>query len=115
VHIEKYTFGKIRIDGFDYSKDVILLADEIVSPWWREAGGHVFAPRDLDQLLKARPEAAVLGTGYFGLVRVADDTYSAFREIGCKVVVERTKVAVDIYNRLISEGRDVTAALHITC
>ena len=29
VHIEQYAFGSIRIDGTDYSKDVILLRGEV--------------------------------------------------------------------------------------
>ena len=43
MRIEKYSFGNIRIDGRDYSQDVILLGNQVKGPWWREAGGHVYA------------------------------------------------------------------------
>ena len=115
MHIDSYSFGRIRIDGIDYSKDVILLRGEVRSPWWRAAGGHVFAPTDLEGVVAAAPEIVVLGTGYFGRVKVLDETLTAFADAGSEVVVERTGNAVKSFNRLAAEGRDVTAALHLTC
>ena len=115
MRIDSYSFGAIRIDGVEYSHDVILYREHATSPWWREAGSHVFAPPDLEQLIESGPETVVLGTGYFGRVRVQDDTVSAFADQGTKVVVEKTGRAVEEYNRLVDEGVDVAAALHLTC
>jgi hypothetical protein len=115
VHIEQYAFGSIRIDGADYSKDVILLRGEVRSPWWRSAGGHVFAPEDLDQVIEASPEVVVLGTGYLGLVRVQEATLRAFASAGTRAVVGRTAKMVKEFNRLAADGCDVAAALHLTC
>ncbi len=115
MHIDSYSFGSIRIDGVDYSDDVILLGGDVRSPWWREAGGHIYAPKDLEELMAAAPEIVVLGTGYFGRVKVLDETLTAFADVGSEVVVERTGGAVETFNRLAAEGRDVTAALHLTC
>ena len=69
MNIEGFRFGRLRIDGVDYTKDVIIAGGRVLSPWWREAGGHVFAVRDLEPLMEAAPEVAVLGTGYLGMVR----------------------------------------------
>jgi len=115
MHIESYTFGEIRIDGVDYRTDVILLGHTVHSPWWREAGGHVFAPGDLELLISAAPEIVCLGTGYFGRVKVEPSTRQAFVDAGTTVVVERTGPAVEEFNRLVQEGRDAAAALHLTC
>ena len=115
MHIDSYSFGRIRVDGDDYSKDLILLRGEVRSPWWRGAGGHIFAPPDLEDVVAAAPEIVVLGTGYFGRVKVLDETLTEFADAGSEVVVERTGVAVEIFNRLAAEGRDVAAALHLTC
>ena len=115
MHIESYTFGEIRIDGVDYRKDVILLGHTVHSPWWREAGGHVFAPGDLELLISAAPEIVCLGTGCFGRVRIERSTHQAFANAGTTVVVERTGPAVEEFNRLVQEGRDAAAALHLTC
>jgi hypothetical protein len=115
MHIDKYAFGSIRIDGRDYSRDVIMIGEDVRSPWWREAGGHVYAAADLKDLLAAAPEVVVLGTGYFGRVKVLDATLEAFAEAGSDIVVERTGGAVEAYNRCVADGRDVAAALHLTC
>jgi hypothetical protein len=115
MHIDKYSFGNIRIDGRDYSQDVILLGEEVKGPWWREAGGHVYAVQDLQEVLTAAPEVVVLGTGYFGRVKVLDETLAALAEACSEIVVERTGGAVECYNRFAGDGRDVAAALHLTC
>ncbi len=115
MQIDSYSFGRIRVDGIDYAKDVILLRGEIRSPWWRAAGGHVFAVADLKQVVAAAPEVVVLGTGYFGRVKVLEETLKEFADAGSEVVAERTGGAVEAFNRLAAEGRDVAAALHLTC
>jgi len=115
MQIDSYSFGRIRVDGIDYSKDVILLRGEVRSPWWRSAGGHVFAPADLEEVMAAAPEIVVLGTGYLGRVKVLDETLTEFADAGSEVIVEKTSRAVESFNRLAAEGRDVAAALHLTC
>ena len=115
MHIDSYSFGSIQIDGKDYSMDVILLGGDVNSPWWREAGGHVYAVEDFEESAGAAPEVVVLGTGYFGRVKVLDETIEALAEAGSEVVVERTGGAVECFNRFAEEGRDVAAALHLTC
>ncbi len=115
MHIDGYRFGRIHIDGVEYSKDVILLRDEVRSPWWRSAGGHHYAPEDLHEVLVAAPEVVVLGTGFFGRVKVSRETFKAFADAGSELVVETTASAVKEFNRLAAEGRDVAAALHLTC
>jgi len=115
MKIDSYSFGSIQIDGKNYSTDVILLGGDVKSPWWREAGGHVYAVEDFEDVLAAAPAVVVLGTGYFGRVKVLDETISALAEAGSEIVVERTGGAVECYNRFADEGRDVAAALHLTC
>ena len=113
MRINSYSFGRIEVDGVPYSKDVIILRDRVVSPWWREAGGHVFAPVDLANVIEGRPEAVVLGTGSFGRVKVLPESLAALSD--SEVIVETTGRAVETFNRLTEDGRDVVAALHLTC
>ncbi len=115
MKIDSYSFGRIQIDGKDYASDVVLLGEDVKSPWWREAGGHVYAVEDFEELLAAAPDVVVLGTGYFGRVKVLDETLTALAEAGSEIVVERTGGAVECFNRFVDEGRDVAAALHLTC
>ena len=115
IQIEDYRFGSMTIDGRSYSKDLYVVGSDIMSPWWRSAGGHVFAPDDLAPLIEAAPEVIVLGTGYFGRVKVPDETLQAFTDAGTEVVVGRTGEVVDEFNRLADDGRQPAAAFHLTC
>ncbi len=115
MHIDSYSFGSIRIDGVDYSDDVILMGGDVRSPWWREAGGHIYALTDLQELMAAAPEIVVLGTGYFGRVKVLEETLTGFSDVGSEVIVEKTGRAVETFNQLAAAGRDVAGALHLTC
>ena len=115
MHIDSYSFGRIRVDGIDYTEDVIMLRGEVRSPWWRSAGGHVYAPADLEEVVAAAPEIVVLGIGYFGRVKVLDETLTECADAGSEVIVEKTGRAVETFNQFVAEGRDVAAALHLTC
>jgi len=115
MHIDSYGFGRIRIDGADYANDVLVLRDRVLSPWWRQAGGHVYAPQDLETLIALVPEVVCLGTGYFGRVTVQAAAVEAFEAEGSRVLVGRTGRMVEEYNRLVEEGCDAAAALHLTC
>ena len=113
--IDDYRFGTITIDGVVYTDDVIILPGRVVSPWWRRAGGHVFAVPDLGPVLDAAPAVVVLGTGYHGRVIVPEETLTALRETGAQVFVAPTTEAVDLYTHHAASGKPVVAALHLTC
>jgi hypothetical protein len=115
MHIDRFRFGSVRIDGVDYNRDLIILGGVVQSPWVRRAGGHVFAPVDLAKLIDAAPEVVCLGTGAVGMVTVEASTIEAFEAVGTEVVVDRTGKIIDVFNDLVGAGRDVAAALHLTC
>jgi hypothetical protein len=112
--IEEYGFGRIAIDGRAYTSDVIIRPDRVFSSWWRQEG-HQLAPTDLDEVIAARPEVLVVGTGYSGLMRVLPETETYLAEQRIQLVVERTADACQTYNRFLRAGRNVVAALHLTC
>lgn len=112
--IESYDFGRIVINGRTYTTDVIVLPDRVFSSWWRRAG-HKLAPADLDEVVAARPDVLVVGTGYSGLMHVLPETETYLAEQNIQLVVERTADACQTYNRLLRAGQNVAAALHLTC
>jgi len=115
ARIDDFRFGRISIDGAVFTDDVIVLADRVRCPWWREAGGHVFTVSDLGLVLEAAPAVVVLGTGCYGRVTVPQETRTALRNAGAEVVVAITGRAVDEYNRRADAGENVVAAFHLTC
>ena len=91
VKVQKYTFHyyfktESRLPGFFGTK-----------------GGGCTACHSLDGTKLVGPSFK----GIFGKTEKLRD--------GSEVVVERTGGAVETFNRLVAEGRDVAAALHLTC
>jgi hypothetical protein len=114
MHIDRYDFGHIDIEGHRYDADVIVFPDHVQERWWRREG-HRLAPEDLESVLAETPEVLVVGTGYFGRMRVPEQTLASLRSAGVDVRVEKTGEAVAEFNRLQRECARIVAALHLTC
>lgn len=112
--IQSYRFGQIQIDGKLYRDDVKLFGHRVVPDWWR-AQGHLVQIEDVQDLLGAKPEVCVFGTGASGMMRVADTVRSAIEKRGIEVVIEPTESACHTYNRLLEKGKSVVAGFHLTC
>jgi hypothetical protein len=112
--IEDYDFGRIVVDGQAYDRDVILIPPRPVIGWWRQTG-HEVCVDDLAAILEAKPEVVVIGTGAYGRVTVLAEAEQALRKAGANVIAEPTDEACKTYNRLLAEGKRVTAGLHLTC
>ena len=105
--IERYSFGKMTIDGETYTADVIVLPERVIPDWWRRSG-HSLIMDDLRDVIARRPRVLVVGTGDPGAVEVPAETRLALEEAGIELIVEPTRPAVETYNRLAPAG-DVAA------
>lgn len=114
VHsIDGYQFGKIIIDGIVYTRDVIILPARVLPDWWREEG-HLLHAEDLAQVLEARPQFLVIGTGTNSRMRVDSGVEQVLRRAGIGWVVLPTREACREYS-LRATGMELAAALHLTC
>jgi hypothetical protein len=111
--IISYKFGQIVIDDTKYNKDVIIFPDRVFANWWRKSG-HRIEPDDLTEVVSAKPDVLIIGTGSFGMVTVPEETVQYIRDQGIEVFVERTKKALEHYHKL-AKDRKTVAALHLTC
>ncbi len=114
MKIEHYSFGQIIINGNKYTSDVIIYPNKVDSSWWRKEG-HKLQVADLNEVIGAKPEILVVGTGYSGIMAVPKETISYLESHGIKVHVDRTPKAVELYNNLQKAGKNVVATLHLTC
>lgn len=114
MHIDSYQFGKIVIDGVDYTSDLIILGDEVQSDWWRKQG-HSLSADDVKTILKAKPSVLVVGCGASGLMDVPDQTRQALKERNIQLEAFDSYKAVQKFNELSEAGVNVAAALHLTC
>jgi len=111
--IDSYDFGRIVINGKRYNSDLIVFPDKVRDGWWRKEG-HRLHVEDLKNVLEAKPEVLVVGTGYSGLMRVPPETRKYVESEGIELIAQNTAEACETFNRLV-KSRKVVAALHLTC
>ncbi|MGB9612829.1 MAG: Mth938-like domain-containing protein [Candidatus Margulisiibacteriota bacterium] len=110
--IEHYTFGSIKIDGKEYTHDVIVSGKKVKS-WWR-ATSHEVTINDLEPILEENPKLIIFGTGASGVCKVLEETKDYLSQLKVKFVIEQTPTAVKEFNQRGSEA-GVVGAFHLTC
>ena len=114
MQISDYEFGRLAIAGKTYTADVIIAPEQVIDSWWRKEG-HKLQIEDLDDIVNAKPDMLVIGTGYYGRMQVPPETKQYLEEQGINVVQAKTRDAVTEFNRLQKEYTRIVAALHLTC
>lgn len=114
MHIDSYQFGKIVIDGANYSSDCLILGNTIQSNWWRKQG-HSLSAEDIEPIIAARPSVLVVGCGASALMKVPERTRQVLQEQNIQLEAVDTYKAVQRFNELSQAGVKVAAALHLTC
>jgi hypothetical protein len=113
MHIDRYEFGHLVIDGQAYRTDLLIWPGHLKSDWWRREG-HLLQLEDVTEALAADPQVLVVGTGNPGNLRVDPELLAYLKENGVEVIVKPTREAVPVINDLAGRRR-LAAALHLTC
>ncbi|RMF90680.1 MAG: hypothetical protein D6733_03165 [Methanobacteriota archaeon] len=111
--IDSYRFGRIVIDGEEYTSDVIVYQDRVDGGWWRREG-HTLRKEDLKDVLEGSPRLLIIGTGAYGRMKVPDETRRFIESRGIELQILKTGEACEAYNRL-PDKEGAVAALHLTC
>lgn len=114
MRITAYEFGRIAVADKTYTSDVIIAPERVIDAWWRKEG-HNLQIEDLDDIVNAKPDMLIIGTGYYGRMQVPDETKQYLEEQGIKVLQAKTPDAVTEFNQLQKEYARIVAALHLTC
>ncbi len=113
--IEKCNFGSMVVDGRRHRCDLMIFPDGRVAGHWRRAAGHRLDLQDIADLVAAKPDILVVGTGIFGLMRPASGLAGLLAAQGIELLAVRTKTAAQEFNRLKQSSRRVAACFHLTC
>ena len=111
--IESYNFGKIIINSKEYYSDIIIYKESIDDKWWRKES-HNLCIEDIKNILDNKPETLIIGTGYYGIMKVPLELIKYLESNNIEVIIKKTKDACDEYNTLYQK-KNVIAALHLTC
>jgi len=114
--IDSYEFGVIVINGRKYARDIIVFPEKVVDGWWRR-DGHELCLEDLQEILRyePKPEVLVVGTGYYGLVKISLEVKSALQSQGIELKAQPTKEACQTFNKFLKSNKRVVGAFHLSC
>ena len=114
MEIDDCSFGRIKIDGQEYTQDVIIYPNRIDSSWWRKEG-HRLQIEDIGDILEAKPDVVVVGTGQYGGMKIDKGVEDLLRTKGIELRAAETSDACQTHNRLIKSKKIIVTALHLTC
>lgn len=112
--IDKYSFGKIVVNGTPYNDDIKIIQGTVVSTWWRNRG-HRVELNDIKDIIETNPSVLVLGKGQFGLMKSTRSLREFLQKNDIDLIEEKTSKAIMIFNRLFKEGKNVCAGFHLSC
>lgn len=116
MKINKCGFGRIIVNNEAFSSDVVITDKGIVPSWSREKW-HRLMPADLSDIKSLKPKTVVIGTGFFGFMRITKEVRAFFRDNNIQYFAERTSNAVKRFNTL-AKDKNITSLVglfHITC
>ena len=115
MKFEQFSFGQIRIDGTDYSYDVVIDRGEIrkrkkkPSKKFRDSFGHT--PLSLEEEIPWKCRRLVVGTGE-GALPVMDDVKREAKRRKVELLILPTEEAMKFLNEHVEK---TNAILHVTC
>jgi hypothetical protein len=116
MHIGKFSFGRIEVDGERYERDVVIdrgrlkMRKKRPSQAFRAQFGHT--PLSVEEKIPWKCKRLVIGTGEPGSLPVMSAVYEEAKRRGVEVVAVPTAEAI----RLLARSDPSTnAVLHITC
>jgi hypothetical protein len=117
MHVDAYEFGRIKIDGVSYDRDVVVDRGQIrkrkkgPSKPRRVEFGHT--PLTAAEEIPWRARRLWIGTGAHGRLPVADDIREEARRRGVELLMKATPELVTLINS--SLPKDTNLILHVTC
>ncbi len=114
MQIKSYEFGRIEINGTVYTNDVIIYDEHVNASWWRKEG-HYLQTEDIEEILNAKPDVIIIGTGKFDTMKVSSNVMKALKSKGIEAIYTSTDEACKKHNKMSGSDKKVVTALHLTC
>lgn len=115
MHLDKFSFGTLRINGSTYEQDVVIDRGEVrkrkkaPSRKFRDEFGHT--PLSIEEKIPWKCHRLVIGTGAYGRLPVMKEVKLEAERRHVELVIAPTSEAI----RLIEKEPASNAILHVTC
>jgi uncharacterized protein len=107
--ITAYDAGIVKINKQDYKNNLIVMPEHLILDWYQGDFSEINAMH-LSKLETLKPEVVLLGTGLTHAF-LHPKHYHNLTNLGIPLECMTTAAACRTYNILMSEGRNVAAAL----
>jgi hypothetical protein len=112
--IEHYAFGRMMIDGREYTSDLVVFGDgRVRDAWWRRQG-HGLCMEDIAELVGSGVDHIIIGTGANGILVPDPGLPAALERRGIRLTAVPTAEAVERFNEARSDP-STGAGFHLTC
>jgi hypothetical protein len=111
-------FGKIVVDGNEYSKDIIIKKGKIekrkkkASKEFKEEGGHT--PLTDKENIPWKCKTLLIGTGFDGALPIDEGVHKKASKKGVELKIMKTGELINYINGL-ENMKGINAIIHITC
>ena len=115
MHLDKFSFGTLRINGTTYEQDVVIDRGEVrkrkktPSRKFRDEFGHT--PLSMEEKIPWKCHRLVIGTGAYGRLPVMEEVKLEAERRHVELVIAPTSEAI----RLIEKEPAANAIIHVTC
>lgn len=109
-----YRFGEIIYKGGTYRCDLWIDTKGSAHRRGDFDDDHLLEARELVNYLEPATKKVVVGTGYSGVMEIADDARELLKQRGIALVAVKSGEAVQLYNRE-QEKSATTVLIHSTC
>ena len=111
--IESCSFGSITIQGKLYRSDLKIINGQVYPDWLRKSG-HSVDVDEVADIIKAKPDYVVIGSGSFGRMKLSKQLKQYLADCGIQVIVEPSGTAIGTFNRMYADDKNVCAGFHLT-
>jgi len=111
-------FGKIVVDGKEYSKDIIIKKGKVekrkkkASKEFKEKNGHT--PLTDKEEIPWKCKTLLIGTGFDGALPIDENVHKKASKRGVELKIMKTGDLINHINELEIMD-DINAIIHITC
>ena len=112
--ITDFAFGKIVVNGKTYTNDLKIIRGQVIADWWRKSGHRVEVEAIAD-ILESGPDTVIIGKGSPGLMQTSHHLRESLVARNIVLIEKTTANAIEVFNNLFEEGRNVAAGFHISC
>lgn len=110
--ITSYSFGRMTINGRNYTCEVQIFPNGDVREWTLQ-DPHYIVPADIEEIVNSGIEMLIIGTGDVGNAGVPEETHRFLESKNIKVRELNTHEAVELFN---SSPKDkLGAVFHLNC